>query len=357
MSKSKVPTATNTISNIKNADKENVSSSSLFDQQYSLITVINDAHDEGIWSVIWTKATNRIITGSLDDKLKIWNSDHYTLASTLTGHSLGIVSLTTSQQGLEFASSSLDNQFRIWDLKLAIPSIIHVINAGSAEAWKIAFSPDGKYIASSSHSGNINIWNAVTGTKKTTIITKGTFGMSITYSPNGMLIAMGTENGIVFVYDAVFGTLRCTFKNHKKPVRAVVFSPNSNMLASASDDNTINLYELSGSRQSCVCTLKGHTSWVLCLSFSSDGIHLASGSSDKTIKIWDVEKKVCVHTFSDHSDQVWGVAYNPDGLKLVSVAEDGTMIIHKTTTQQTAVESNDNNTAITPSKEINDIRK
>jgi WD repeat-containing protein 61 len=299
---------------------------------YSVITVINDAHDDGIWSVIWTKNTNRIITGSLDDKIKIWSGDHFTLVTALTGHLLGITSLSSSGSGAEFASVSLDNQLRVWDLKLTIPSIIHIINAGPAEAWKISFSPDGKHIATSNHSGSVNIWHVISGTKKTTMQSKGSFGMSINYSPNGLLIALGTENGTVFVFDAVFGTLKCSFRNHRKPVRAVAFSMNSNILASGSDDNSIILYDISPNKSTYLTTLKGHTSWILGLSFSPDGIHLASGSSDKKIKIWDIETKQCIHTFDDHSDQVWGVAYSPDGTKLASVAEDGTMIIHKTST-------------------------
>lgn len=305
-------------------------------QLYSVLSVINDAHDDGIWSVIWTKNSNRIITGSLDDKIKIWNGDHYTLVTSLTGHLLGIPSMSSSKNGAEFASVSLDNQLRIWDLKLSIPAIIHVVNAGPGEAWKVAFSPDGKYVATSNHSGGVNIWNASSGTKKTTLISKGTFGMSINYSPNGLLIALGTENGTIFIFDAVFGTLKYSYRNHRKPVRTLVFSPNSTILASGSDDNTINLYDISAAKPTFICTLKGHTSWILGLSFSPDNVHLASGSSDKKVKIWDIETKSCIHTFDDHSDQVWGVAYNPDGQKLVSVAEDGTMIIHKTSTMSSS---------------------
>ncbi|OUM62710.1 hypothetical protein PIROE2DRAFT_10918, partial [Piromyces sp. E2] len=159
----------------KTPDDKSIYEKSVFENQqlFSVITVINDAHDDGIWSVIWTKNSNRIITGSLDDKIKICG-DHYTLVTSLTGHLLGITSMSSSADGS-------DNQLRIWDLKLTIPSIIHIINAGPAEAWKVTFSPDGKYVATSNHSGSINIWHVASGTKKSTFESKGSFGMSINY--------------------------------------------------------------------------------------------------------------------------------------------------------------------------------
>ncbi|KAJ3126536.1 WD repeat-containing protein 61 [Nowakowskiella sp. JEL0407] len=285
---------------------------------YQTYKVIKDAHEDGIWSVAWTKRTNKIITGSVDDTVKIWyrrNGDSLALQHTLEGHQLGVVSVDVNPLGTMAVSTCLDSQIKIWDLIGSTAS--RTIDAGPVEAWTACFSPDGRHIAAGSHSGMVNVWNAETGEKAGPPLndlntSKGKFVMSVAYSPSGNVIAAGTENGNIYIFDTTTGKMVHTLPGHSLAIRSLPLDSEARH------------------HGNCVSTLSSHSSWVLSLSFSPDTTHFASGSSDKRVKIWDLNARQCLHTFDDHTDQVWGLCYNDDGSKLATVSDDRNLIVYST---------------------------
>jgi WD repeat-containing protein 61 len=100
---------------------------------YQVYKTIKDAHDDGIWSVSWSKKTNKIVTGGIDDTVRVWNSDSLSQLHTLQGHQLGVISVDISQNGQLACSTSLDGQLRIWDI--GSHSLIRSVDAGPVEAW------------------------------------------------------------------------------------------------------------------------------------------------------------------------------------------------------------------------------
>ena len=316
-----------------------------------MIASENNAHLDSIWAVKFTR-NNRIVTGSVDETVKVWTIEDSRLSclSTLDGHSLGIVSLDVCSHFC--VSSSLDSNMRLWDLDTY--QQVKSLDVGPVEAWTCCFSPDAKYIASGAHSGKVNIWSVEQGERVTQLDTKGKFIMALAYSPNGNYLATAAENGSIHIFDVPTSRLVASLPGHSMSVRSLAFSPNSGIsnfysfiysfyllifnillnhiltpanLISASDDKRINMYDVH--QRNCIATLAGHSSWVLSLAFSPDGTHFASGSSDKRVKLWDFANRSCVTTFEDHSDQVWGVAYNEKGDKLVSVGDDRVINVYQ----------------------------
>ncbi|KAF2686545.1 hypothetical protein K458DRAFT_415891 [Lentithecium fluviatile CBS 122367] len=123
----------------------------------------------------------------------------------------------------------------------------------------VAFSPDGKTLASASV-------------------------MAVAFSPNGKTLASASGDGTVKLWDAGSGKALQTLKGHSSWVNSVAFSPDGKTLASASGDGTVKLWDAGSGK--ALQTLKGHSSWVNSVAFSPDGktlARLASGSSDNTV--------------------------------------------------------------------------
>ena len=153
----------------------------------------------------------------------------------------------------------------------------------------------------------------------------GPFGIrnTVAFSPNGKLLASASWDRTVRLWDVGSGALQQSIKAHDDSVNTVAFSPNSKVLASASRDRDIRLWDtgLSTSRQS----FEGHSDWVSAVAFSPDGKLLASASEDRTVTLWDVRSGGPRQRLAGHSGSVKAVAFSPDGKLLASASWDGTV--------------------------------
>ena len=138
--------------------------------------------------------------------------------------------------------------------------------------------------------------------------------LAVAFSPDGKQLASASRDTTVRLWDAGTGAARQTLKGHSDVVTAVAFSPDGKQLASASSDTTVRLWDAGtgAARQ----TLKGH---------SPDSKQLASASRDKTVRPWDAGTGAARQTLKDYSDRVTAVAFSPDGKQLASASWDRTV--------------------------------
>ena len=140
----------------------------------------------------------------------------------------------------------------------------------------MAFSPDGKRLASASQDETVKVWDAATGQETLTLKGHTSGVMSVAFSPDGKRLASASMDGTVKVWDAATGQETLTLKGHTGPVTSVAFSPDGKRLASASADKTVKVWDAATGQETL--TLKGHTGGVTSVAFSPDGQRLASAS-------------------------------------------------------------------------------
>ena len=129
----------------------------------------------------------------------------------------------------------------------------------------------------------------------------------VAFSPDGKLLASGSWDNTIVLWDVDRRRLLTRLKGHKKKVFSVAFSPDGKRLASGSQDQTILLWDVDSHKP--LATLQG-TSLIRSLAFSPDGRLLASGSGDHTVIVWDTETRKPLYNLKGHQADVNRVAFS-----------------------------------------------
>lgn len=188
--------------------------------------------------------------------------------------------------------------------------------------YGVAYSPDGKTLASGSWDRTVKLWNPETGQGLRTL-KAGDLVSCVAFNPKGTLLACGCENGTIKVWDPAGGSEIQTLRGHKGGVRSVAFREDGLVLASGSLDHTVKLWDTGTWKERK--TLPGHQKMVSSVAFSPDRKLLASGSDDNTIRLWDPVSGQDRGILMGHKGSVRGIAFSSDSKRLASASADGTV--------------------------------
>ena len=227
----------------------------------------------------------------------------------------GVRSVAFSPDGKLVASASNNT---IILSEAASGAVKETLKGHKWDVLSLAFSPDGKTLASGS-SGQVMLWDMASRTSFATLNEHKGSVTSLAFSPDGKTLASGSYDWKVMLWDMASRKTFATLA-HTSYVLSLAFSPDGRLLASAGGDHSVRLWDVARHLESA--TLKGHTDHVASLAFSPDGKLLASGSHDKSVMLWDVEHRLVHASLTGHTSFVSSVAFSPDGKSFVSGSWD-----------------------------------
>ncbi len=250
------------------------------------------------------------------------------LITWLEGHSGIVYSVAFSPDGKLLASGSNDNRIGLWDVSNPQkPRLITWLERHSRSVYSIAFSPDGKLLASGSYK-RIGIWD-ISNPQEPRLITwlegQNSIILSIAFSPRRNLLASSSRDSRIGLWNISDSSTPRHIKrlgSHNNRVYSIAFSPDGKLLASGSKDTRIGIWDISNpGNPRRIRRLEGHTHPVYSVAFSPDGKLLASGSEDKRIGLWDISNPSeprLITWLEGHSGSVRSVSFSPDGKLLAS---------------------------------------
>jgi WD40 repeat protein len=240
--------------------------------------------------------------------------------ATIQGYG-GWNSVAFSPDGRLIASGSIYGAVTLWDAERRI----EIANLGGHRdlVRSIAFSHDCRLIASGSADNTVRLWDVERRKEIPTLMGHENVVTAVAFSPDGLSLASGSWDNTVKLWDVDARTRVATLIGHLGRVTVVTFSPDGRLIASGGYDKSVRLWDVE--QRKAIATLKGHESVVTAVAFSPDGRLLASSSADNTVKLWDVKQRAEITKLKGHKGSVWSVAFSPDGRLLASGGADATV--------------------------------
>jgi WD40 repeat protein len=304
---------------------------------YYPTTTLPDVPDV-VYTVFYSPDGTQILAGLVNGEARAWDAQSHQLLRTFPvgvgsaedrSDELGIWGAAYRPDGQEIAFTS-GSHIEIWK---ADGTPVITLTGPAKPVLSVAYSPDGKWLASGGEDANTYLWNMQTG--QSISLTNHTRTVrSVAFSPDGKWLGVGSWDRSITLHPieltasgALSIGLPITLTGHTGNINAIAFSPDSQRIASASDDRTVRVWDVTTGKEQT--TLTGHTDAVRTVNFSTDGQYLLSGGADTAVLIWAIGRSDTqyIDYLTGPTSVINGAAFSPDGRYVLGGSGDGSIWI------------------------------
>ncbi len=257
-------------------------------------------HSKPVSALAWSPDGSRIVSGSWDTTVQVWHVQTGRKLFTYRGYSREVSTVAWSPDGEYIAAGSWDTTVQI--RQAGSGSRLFTYQGHSSPVYAVAWSPigpssslDGGWSIASASGDPVNadvdntvqIWNALTGSNHLIYRDHFYYVHAVAWSPDGKKIASASADTNVQVWNVTTGRNILTYRGHSSKVNAVAWSPDGKRIASASDDRTVQIWD--ATTGGTIFTYRGHSKEVSSVAWSPNGTRIASAGYDATVQVWQVE--------------------------------------------------------------------
>ncbi|WP_420263666.1 protein kinase domain-containing protein [Candidatus Magnetominusculus dajiuhuensis] len=236
------------------------------------------------------------LTGSMDKKLRLWDTATGQCVKTLSGHTGGVLAVSITSDARYAISGSDDKTVRVWNISTG--STLYHFRGHAGDVTSVYLSPDGKYPISGSADETIKLWDINSGNYLRSFAGHRGAVTSVAVTNDGQHVISGSLDGTARIWNVQ--SLKClhVFKEQNSPINSSCLSKDGNYFIAACADNTLRLWDFRNRQYQKA--LYGHAEPVLSVVLSWNSRYALSGGQDKTVRLWDLSSKRCLRTFEGH---------------------------------------------------------
>jgi WD40 repeat protein len=256
----------------------------------------------------------------------LWSKPSWNLQQTISAHSDWVRCLSFTPDGAKLVSGSFDKTIKLW--QLATGAVIHTLADHPKGVFALAVSPDGKLLASGSWDDTIKLWNLETGTLLHDLVKHKASVRSLAISPDSQTLISGSFDRTIELWQIPAGVPRQTI-SARDPISAIALSADGKFLASTGDDGKIELWSIASGRPLGVAI--GNKHCIGSLAIGPDSQTIAAGTVNGYVILWQLanldadrlQQIEPLQSIKAHAGQINACVFSPDGRYIITGSVDG----------------------------------